>query len=661
MAKPTIKPINTFDASNGTIVYFVWNGNAAYNNRLVIYDAETLNVVYDDTYASNYYKLQHEIPSNTLSNGKKYAAEIYVLDRNKTSSDPSDKYYFWTNTTPQFYFDGLNKSSANRVSNSSYQVSLKYTQVDDVTLASYQFFLYSSAKMLLDSSSVYKNTRYMDYTYRSLENMATYYIRATGITSRNMEVDTGYIQLVVNYEEPEQYAQLYTDVNTTIGTVDYHTNITQVEADREGNQYTFIDDGDGWIDLTQVNPNRTCAISAVGNVSPKLYTRFTHIDGSEDYITAEGNILVSDYSEIREVAVMGNYYQPALGTSYTYLTDCNLKIDGKKVPDVLDGKALLATPSTSDMLYIYSTGRRTLHHYCGESYIDGDYEGYIYSVPHHETGGAWVDYGYSFYFDLGISVNASAENMLCNTLVVEDTDDYKNKLSFVRIAKYRGKMQLELYLSISLLDQVPHPSDVMPIYSNLVREWLNLNPFSVVYPIDVTTELLSPANIPTFKNVDSVRFSKNLTIPFENATFSVRIRNAYRTGEILRAHSGDDVSFILESFVYDDKTVRFKLTADDMVIYSDGIYFRSWDIITIHIRRINGLYGLYVFVQDEARDQPSNMWFIDSEPDDSSQETDIWLNKDYPTTYINKDTVVRFYQSTEPSGAADQNIWIGDL
>ena len=79
MAKPIIKEIEAFDASQETYVEFLWSGNAAYNNRMVIYDADTMLSVYDHTY-SNFICL-----IGTQSFSVSHASKYIVLATMKTS------------------------------------------------------------------------------------------------------------------------------------------------------------------------------------------------------------------------------------------------------------------------------------------------------------------------------------------------------------------------------------------------------------------------------------------------------------------------------------------------------------------------------------------------------------------------------------------------
>ena len=78
MAKPIIKHITPFDATKPYEISISWLGNRAHANRIVIYDNETNNVVFDDMVSS--FILKHTIPANILTNGKKYVIQSQVYD-----------------------------------------------------------------------------------------------------------------------------------------------------------------------------------------------------------------------------------------------------------------------------------------------------------------------------------------------------------------------------------------------------------------------------------------------------------------------------------------------------------------------------------------------------------------------------------------------------
>ena len=69
MAKPIINKINPLDATKDNVITMSYVGNMPYSNRIVIYDATTLAVLYDDTSTNTNFAIAHTIPANTLTNG----------------------------------------------------------------------------------------------------------------------------------------------------------------------------------------------------------------------------------------------------------------------------------------------------------------------------------------------------------------------------------------------------------------------------------------------------------------------------------------------------------------------------------------------------------------------------------------------------------------
>lgn len=68
MAKPVILRVNPFDANKDYEITLSWMGNRAHANRIIIYDNETNEVVFDDMVSS--FSLKHTIPAYTLKNNK---------------------------------------------------------------------------------------------------------------------------------------------------------------------------------------------------------------------------------------------------------------------------------------------------------------------------------------------------------------------------------------------------------------------------------------------------------------------------------------------------------------------------------------------------------------------------------------------------------------
>lgn len=322
MAKPIIKQMTPFDATVGTFVSFIWTGALARNNRMIIYDADTMRVIYDHTYNDAFYSLTHEIPARLdgLKNGKKYAVTIQVMGQSESDShsfypisDVSDKYYFWCSATPTFKLKGMQYDDPVLVESSTLLVELEYSHPNGVAIDTYQFFLYNSVHELIDSSDVFKgSSSAFRYTYRTLDSNSIYYLRATGSTVQGVAMDTRVeldgqeykdYAISVKYEEPSLYAMFYAEPNPIIGTVDYYTNIINIESDRPSTDYIF---DNGFIDLT----NYPYSVRYSDNFTiPKNFTislKMKHAHKTCDILKGETNgktawLLQAIYDEDQEM------------------------------------------------------------------------------------------------------------------------------------------------------------------------------------------------------------------------------------------------------------------------------------------------------------------------------------------------------------------------
>lgn len=105
MAKPIVNKITPFDAEMDKEIGFTWNGSQSYANRLIIYNADSMEKIYDKTITT--FTHSHTIPAGTLKNGKQWIAQSQTFDVDHLESGLSDKRYFQTFKTPLFYFYGL--------------------------------------------------------------------------------------------------------------------------------------------------------------------------------------------------------------------------------------------------------------------------------------------------------------------------------------------------------------------------------------------------------------------------------------------------------------------------------------------------------------------------------------------------------------------------
>jgi hypothetical protein len=224
MSKPIINKISSFDATIGTAMTFSYSGSLPYRNRIIIYSAENMASIYDDTITS--FSLSHDIPGGTLKNGTKYAIQCQCFDSDGNASTLSDKSYFWCVATPDFAFANIHEGET--LSVASIYAELSYHQPDYEDIAEFKFYLYDENKNTLIESETFYDADSLGYTYRGFSNSTVYFIRAVGSTANGMNLDTGYLKVFVEYDNPDDYRFIYVNCNNNTGVVTYNTNFTVI-------------------------------------------------------------------------------------------------------------------------------------------------------------------------------------------------------------------------------------------------------------------------------------------------------------------------------------------------------------------------------------------------------------------------------------------------
>lgn len=228
MAKPILRSIPAFDARLGygvdNSVEIVYSGTAVYN-KLYIYAADTNKLVVNGEQSSGIYL---NIKANTLTNNKSYYCCVSIVDEYNNETDKSDFVFFSCYDTPSFFFDNIEP----QINTSSLTAKLLYSQANGRELMSYIFYLYDYNQLSapISSSATYYDST-MEYTYKGLESGKKYYIRAVGDTVDGMVVDTGLVQISVQYVMPnDEYYILDLENNSTCGWIQYKTNIHIIEG-----------------------------------------------------------------------------------------------------------------------------------------------------------------------------------------------------------------------------------------------------------------------------------------------------------------------------------------------------------------------------------------------------------------------------------------------
>ena len=135
----------------------------------------------------------------------------------------------------------------------------------------FRYYLYDSTKNLLVESEIFYGADNLNYAYRGLEDDKFYYIRAIGNTVRGLQLDTGYIKIFVNYENPEDYKLIYAECDPKNSIVTYQTNFVVINPSDTTTEYEY---DNGWINLVDktlvydkdfiVNGNFTMSIRGKG-------------------------------------------------------------------------------------------------------------------------------------------------------------------------------------------------------------------------------------------------------------------------------------------------------------------------------------------------------------------------------------------------------------
>ncbi|MCM1234801.1 MAG: hypothetical protein NC489_32260 [Ruminococcus flavefaciens] len=243
MARPILNKISPFDATKDYEITLSWLGSRAHANRIIICDNETNAVVFDDMVSS--FSLKHTIPAYTLRNNKKYTIQAQIYDVENIPSVLSNKVLFYTFATPDFYFEDLSDQSI--ISTSSFAATIHYYSEDWEEISKYNFYLYDASKKQLLESSEMTDNEDISYIYKGLDNNTVYYIRCVGVTVNGMELDTGYIEITVRYENPNTYARIYATPLPSQGCIQVATNLVIIQYNGT-DEFKYID---GMIDLRE--------------------------------------------------------------------------------------------------------------------------------------------------------------------------------------------------------------------------------------------------------------------------------------------------------------------------------------------------------------------------------------------------------------------------
>lgn len=236
---PIVRKIPAFDPRESYSVVFQYEGNQVVKNRAVIIDNETYQTVYD--HEQERMRLDHVIVANTLSPGKAYQIKIKVYDDYGNESDFSSPVLFYCFTKPTFKFSNLTNDMIHRTA--VLPVKLSYSQSEGETFRECQISLYTYDYVLSTSSNILYDVSNLNHTFYGLKNESVYYLRATGKTTHDMDIDTGYLKVNIQYIMKYSNVILRVKNLPEIGSISLSSNIIDIGYEFENDNW-HIKDGE---------------------------------------------------------------------------------------------------------------------------------------------------------------------------------------------------------------------------------------------------------------------------------------------------------------------------------------------------------------------------------------------------------------------------------
>lgn len=241
---PMINAIIPFDPKYNNEINFVYAGEQHNRIRAVIVDNLTGQTVVDETRIMG--GTTYTIYKDILEPGNQYLIQIQVLYISETGtvekqSSLSDPVLFYCFSTPTFSFNEIVDGS--EYNGSDITLSLNYFQKENEPIKSFQFLQYDINGSLINSSNISYSTTSMSYSFYKMNNDGYYSFRAIGETVHGMPLDTGYIQIHVNYETiPPNNVTLLLENNYCNGYISISTNIKVIGHEAENGNYSLEDD-----------------------------------------------------------------------------------------------------------------------------------------------------------------------------------------------------------------------------------------------------------------------------------------------------------------------------------------------------------------------------------------------------------------------------------
>ena len=320
LTRPILASVPAWDVADGyTFTFTVSGGDQPTGSTIYIFDNATGTQVYTQSVTS--FANSITVPANAagLTNGTYYYAYVQTTASGETSSS-SNSVQFYCYSTPVWGFSNI--VDGGTVDNSTFVPAVSYVQTEQEPLGAYNILLYDSSQNLLTSSGVtYVSSEYaplsLTYTFTNLNDSTVYYVRATGTTANNTQLDTGYIRFTVTYVSPSTYSQFYLTNNCDEGYITYSSNISAIDGEAGSGNPIYIDDDS--VDLRNDYVSWTDGFSVSGNFTLKAWITNPNLNSTLLTLSGdEGDIVIGIYEDENSSQV---YAQLVAGGSYFIYTD----------------------------------------------------------------------------------------------------------------------------------------------------------------------------------------------------------------------------------------------------------------------------------------------------------------------------------------------------
>lgn len=293
-------------------------GDLVYYNELNIVDNDnTNNVVYNRKIQT--YDFDHEIPSNTLTNGKTYQIKVRTYNNKNQYSQWSDSVLVTCLSPVELIITNI---VDNTIESSNPIFTTSYNQDEGEKLYSYQYMLYKNGT-LVDFSPVMLDGL-LTYQFNNLENKTNYTITITVYTENELS-GTLTQSFYCDYLQTRLPATVSITNDTNEGSVIIKSYVRQIIGEIIKGEYVYYRDGE-WADLHDViiSFNEQGAFRSKGSFTIQMWAK---------EIEDDNNFLIKLFTDIGYFTVSRN---KNLFLLRIYINDCELY----ELHKIIDGDIL---------------------------------------------------------------------------------------------------------------------------------------------------------------------------------------------------------------------------------------------------------------------------------------------------------------------------------